>query len=160
MNVPSSILVPVDLSPRSRSGLIGAAILARRMNASVVIHLNVNLPEEQFLIEQARADDPDDVTSIAQLAAATLERWGDEFLPDLQRVASVTFADHPADGILDAIEASDADLVVMTSHGRSGLSQWILGSVTQRVVRDAPVPVMIIPAGGEGSSEAEGSPSP
>lgn len=43
------------------------------------------------------------------------------------------------------------DLLVMTTHGRSGLAHWIMGSVTERVVRSAPCPVLIVRKSGGGS---------
>jgi nucleotide-binding universal stress UspA family protein len=42
----------------------------------------------------------------------------------------------------------DGDLVVLTSHGRSGIQRWLLGSVAEQLVRTAPVPVMLVPAAG------------
>jgi nucleotide-binding universal stress UspA family protein len=44
--------------------------------------------------------------------------------------------------IVDVASAEDVDLIVMTTHGRTGLTRWVLGSVTERVLRDAPCPVM------------------
>jgi nucleotide-binding universal stress UspA family protein len=53
---------------------------------------------------------------------------------------------HPADALLREIQDHDIDLVVMTSHGRSGLVRWALGSVTDRMIR-GPVPVLVIQPG-------------
>jgi nucleotide-binding universal stress UspA family protein len=46
--------------------------------------------------------------------------------------------------ILEAIEESGADLVVMSTHGRSGLDRWRFGSVAERVARHTSVPVVLI----------------
>jgi nucleotide-binding universal stress UspA family protein len=51
---------------------------------------------------------------------------------------------HPVEGILQRIRESDPDLVVMGTHGRSALSKLILGSVTARVVLEAPCPVLTV----------------
>jgi nucleotide-binding universal stress UspA family protein len=51
---------------------------------------------------------------------------------------------HPAEAIVDHAADSDADLVVMGTHGRSGIGRRLLGSVTERVVRGADVPVMTV----------------
>ncbi len=45
--------------------------------------------------------------------------------------------------IADAVH--DGDLIVMTSHGRSGVHRWLLGSVAEKLVREAPVPVVLVP---------------
>lgn len=50
----------------------------------------------------------------------------------------------PHDVILDYADAADADLIVMGTHGRSGLDRYLLGSVTERVVRTADVPVLTV----------------
>ncbi|MFD1515042.1 universal stress protein [Halomarina rubra] len=53
--------------------------------------------------------------------------------------------DRPHRAILDAVDAHDADLVVMGTHGRSGVSRIVLGSVAEKVVRASPVPVLTVP---------------
>ena len=50
--------------------------------------------------------------------------------------------------ILEYAEANDVDLIVMGTHGRRGLDRWLLGSVTERVVKNAPVPVLVVDIGG------------
>jgi nucleotide-binding universal stress UspA family protein len=52
----------------------------------------------------------------------------------------------PADAILEHVRASGADLLVMTTHGRSGISRWALGSVADRLVRTAEAPVLLLRA--------------
>ncbi|GIV84495.1 MAG: hypothetical protein KatS3mg052_1502 [Candidatus Roseilinea sp.] len=49
-----------------------------------------------------------------------------------------------ADAILDRAEEVGADLIVMSTHGRSGMERWLLGSVAEKVVRGAKTPVMLI----------------
>ncbi|MBZ0293515.1 MAG: universal stress protein [Anaerolineae bacterium] len=51
----------------------------------------------------------------------------------------------PADAIIDAVKSMNVDLVVMSTHGRSGVGRWLMGSVTQKVLGAAPCPVMAIP---------------
>ncbi len=51
---------------------------------------------------------------------------------------------NPAEEILDCIAEIGADLVVMNTHGLSGVSRWAYGSVTDRVLRNAPCPVLLI----------------
>jgi nucleotide-binding universal stress UspA family protein len=49
------------------------------------------------------------------------------------------------DNITDFVEAAGIDLIVMSTHGRSGLQRFLLGSVTDRVIRSSHVPVLAIP---------------
>jgi nucleotide-binding universal stress UspA family protein len=72
---------------------------------------------------------------------------------------------HPqaATALLEAVKAQQCDLVVLCSHGRSGLTRWALGSVAQKLTRHAPVPVLVlrvnealpVPAEGEGDHPAK-----
>jgi nucleotide-binding universal stress UspA family protein len=64
------------------------------------------------------------------------------------RVVSRVRDGEPAEEILDQLRAEPADLVVMRTHGRSGLGRVVLGSVTERVVSEGGVPVVLLRAGG------------
>lgn len=50
----------------------------------------------------------------------------------------------PADAILDYAESQNIDLIALATHGRSGISRFVFGSVTQKVIQAAPVPVLVI----------------
>ena len=49
-----------------------------------------------------------------------------------------------ADAILDYAQNSRADLIIMSTHGRSGISRWTFGSVTDKVIRHSKVPVLTV----------------
>jgi len=53
---------------------------------------------------------------------------------------------NPSDKILEFAEKNNIDLIVMTTHGRSGARRWIFGSVAQKVIHNSAVPVIIVPA--------------
>jgi nucleotide-binding universal stress UspA family protein len=57
---------------------------------------------------------------------------------------SVVLKGSPAEAILDYAGSNDVDLVILSTHGRSGPSRWALGSVADHVLRRSVVPVMII----------------
>lgn len=50
----------------------------------------------------------------------------------------------PADEIADFVEKNKVDLIVMATHGRSGVGRWVFGSVSDRVLREARVPVLMV----------------
>ncbi|OGO25315.1 MAG: hypothetical protein A2144_09740 [Chloroflexi bacterium RBG_16_50_9] len=51
-----------------------------------------------------------------------------------------------ADGILKAAEEAKADMIAMSTHGRSGLRRWAFGSITDKVLRGSSVPVLTVRA--------------
>lgn len=73
-----------------------------------------------------------------------LTRIAAEFRAEGYNVAIEVSAMPAAEAILDYAEAQKADLIAIATHGRSGISRWVFGSVTQKVVQAAPVPVLVI----------------
>lgn len=59
----------------------------------------------------------------------------------------------PADVIIESAEKLKVDTIVISTHGRSGFSRWILGSVTNKVIGAAPCPVYVIPPEHDGHTE-------
>lgn len=138
---PAKILVPVDLSERSELAIQYAAMMAEKFDAEIVLAINVNLPERSLLDEFARAEG----ISVEAAAESALRRLADTHAANSPSSVVVRFDDFVAEGILHAVETSGADLVVIGSHGRSGFSRWTLGSVAEKIVRTAPVPVVVVP---------------
>jgi nucleotide-binding universal stress UspA family protein len=56
----------------------------------------------------------------------------------------VITAEDAAGTILDYAKDNGVDLIIMTSHGRSGLSRWLMGSVAEKVVRNSQIPVLMV----------------
>ena len=67
-------------------------------------------------------------------------------LPNDRIVTQLVDAVSPADGILDVCEQTEADSIVMSTHGRSGINRWVFGSVAEKVLRGAKVPVVLLPS--------------
>jgi nucleotide-binding universal stress UspA family protein len=67
-------------------------------------------------------------------------------LPDDVPTERVVREGIPHAAVLDYVDDSSVDLVVMGTHGRTGLDHYLVGSVTERVVRNAPVPVLTVRA--------------
>lgn len=60
------------------------------------------------------------------------------------KVQSVLLKGKAADELIDYIKESDADLMVIASHGRSGISRWIWGSVTEKLLRSVCMPILMV----------------
>jgi nucleotide-binding universal stress UspA family protein len=142
MTEPKIILVPVDLTDKSRPCVAYAGMLARSFGASLVLVTNVNVPELAAVQAYGAANDIDEDDKAGR---ALLEELATEHAPDVDATAVLAFEDFPADGILAAAERYGADLIVLASHGRRGVSRFFLGSVAEVVARKAGMPVVIVP---------------
>lgn len=77
-------------------------------------------------------------------ATKYLEGMVAKYKPSGVNVESVLLKGRPAEELIDYIKDSGADLVVIASHGRSGIGRWIHGSVTERVLRSVCVPILMV----------------
>lgn len=120
------ILVPLDGSARAEQILVQVARLLRREDAEVIL-LGVTEPPE----ERRRA------------AAAYVSATADALARQGARVRSLLREGWAAPEILRAAEEEKATLIALTTHGRSGVARWLLGSVTEKVLRGASMPVLM-----------------
>lgn len=139
-----SILCPVDFSPQSRAALRAASLTAERFGGALTV-MFVNDP---MLLAAARAAYGErrkfvDRTN-AELARFVRQAIGaSRSEPD--GIPLVVRAGNPAEEILAEARRSGSDLVVMGSHGLSGIQKALFGSTTEQVLRKAQVPVLAIP---------------
>jgi nucleotide-binding universal stress UspA family protein len=141
MNV-KTILVPLDGSVLAEAALTPAIDLAREHAAKLVL----------LRATEAHGAGLGDPTE-AQVAAV---RRAEEYLAGVRaRVPGDTLAGvdtsvwygPPAEAIVEAARFRGADLIVMSSHGRSGLGRLVLGSVAETVLRASTVPILLIRPG-------------
>ncbi len=141
------ILVPLDGSELAERAVPVAARIARVSGASVLL-TRVLLPNYVEFYEPAfrpyQSVPPRALEAEVSEAKAYLARIGD--WPVLSGIAVETYpvAGMAAPCILQLSIEQHADLVVMTSHGRTGLSRWVLGSVAQHLARQSTVPVLVL----------------
>jgi len=141
--LPKHILVPTDLSEQSEQALDYACELARTLGATVhVLHVvgipalgvpELGLTMTSTMIDTIVADDQ------AALDALVARKRG------LALIGQVLLRTGDARDMIDhAASELGADLIVMGSHGRRGVSRALLGSVAESVVRTAPCPVLCV----------------
>ena len=139
------MVVPTDFSPRADQAVAYAAALATTLGAS--IHL-VHVIEDPFVAGGEWALYVRDAQEVRERLYADASSRLATMAASLDKVpSSVTteIRSGPAsDGITNAAAASGADLIVMSTHGRSGLPHRLLGSVAERVVRSANCPVLVV----------------
>ncbi|HSN68926.1 MAG TPA: universal stress protein [Thermoanaerobaculia bacterium] len=136
------ILVPTDLSDLATRALRHAGTIALHSGAEItVLYADTFLPPPHFTSEQI----PELVKNIEQSKAAAKEvlaRNADEALPPAVRRRTLVVERAPVDAILDTATELDADLIVMGTHGRSGFNRLMLGSVTEKVLRQTRRPLL------------------
>jgi nucleotide-binding universal stress UspA family protein len=99
-------------------------------------------------------------TTVAQKANKQAETDASAYLNKLASrlkrkrlsVETAVVAGIPADVILDYANQNGVDLIIMSTHGRSGISRWFFGSVAEKVIRHSTIPVLISPPHGTRAS--------
>ncbi len=154
------ILVPLDGSTRAEQALPVAARIARASAGTVILVRVVTSPIDfawynteapQAMEAALEADEAKAKAYINHVASAE----------QLEGIAVITevLTGTPTNTIFEVAKTRQADLMVMCSHGDTGLKRWVLGSVAQKVARHSPIPVLVLreSAGTPGTSHPEGS---
>ncbi|WP_034336210.1 universal stress protein [Deinococcus misasensis] len=134
------ILVPMDFSDRSADALNYARALLPEPQIMLVHILDAHdLYRPTFNLPDV-PDEDNTPTEFDDHALAQLK----EIAQDGEQVRLLEGP--PAKAIVQAARDFDADLICMATHGRSGLMHLLLGSVTEEVMRESNVPVLVVPA--------------
>lgn len=134
-----TVLLPFDFSDAATEALTTARGLVARPELMWVLHVvpPISTTSPGFLTGQHQ---PESLRLRAEAALAkALEQAG--LVGVHQRV---TIGD-PAAEIIDVAKEIDANLIVIPSHGKTGLRRWMIGSVAEKVVRRTPCPVLVLP---------------
>jgi nucleotide-binding universal stress UspA family protein len=138
------ILVPTDFSPVVDNALQAAADVSRRYEASVTL-LHVWEPEIFSVPSGQQLFDPSQRARLVAHYNGLLERARHELKSaGVMDVAIAVAEGSPTNSIVDFAKTGAFDLIVMGTHGRTGLSHALMGSVAERVVRMAPCSVLTV----------------
>ena len=142
------ILVPVDFSPHADRGFRYGATLAQRLGATLAL---LHVVEDPFVTGAWNSE----------IVVANVPELLDNLMADAQRrlamlkesaatmgvtADTAVVIGRPAQAIVDHATEGGFDLIVMGTHGRTGLSHAVMGSVAERVLRKAPCPVLTVRA--------------
>jgi nucleotide-binding universal stress UspA family protein len=144
------ILVPLDFSEQAAAVLEWAAHLAEQHGSRVLLLHAYHLPVEFQQLEGAYLP-PDFWSNVKSEAEQSLQRYAGELQARGLRVEAIVREGYPASVIVDEAQSQRVDLIVIGTHGHSGLKHMLLGSIAERVVQKAPCPVLTVKAPGEGS---------
>ena len=144
----NKILAPLDGSPLAECTIAHVNEIAKGCNIPEVVFL--------FVVDIAKnaywAADIAPNVEILQQAEEAQKQGAEEYLTKVVAQAKkdglaatgVVIEGAPADSIIDYAAKNGIDLIVMSTHGRSGITRFALGSVTDKVVRTASAPVMVV----------------
>ena len=146
------ILVPLDGSRLSEQALPYAMTLGQSLPAELVLLCAVSIPPDvQHALQKAGlASDP----LFEQLeieASEYLEAMGHLLSKNDLSFSHVVLRGLAADAVVEYADQMDIQMIVMASHGYSAIERWTHGSVAERVLQSAPVPLLLVRAREEGS---------
>ena len=130
-----NIMVPLDGSLLSERALPYSSALALAAGARLrLVHV---MPHPPVPVQARKELD----------VAVRMEQLAKDLRAQGVQATARTIADHPpAIAVLDAAADPPADLIVMSTHGHSGIGRWIYGSVADQILSEAEMPVLLIPA--------------
>ncbi len=133
-----SVLVPIDFSELSYQAIAPAREYVEAESALKLIHVLTPLHPADPAAMWNTLDNEQRKEKVKSFLGSKLGEIG---YKEIQ--IEVAIGD-PSTQIVDYAKEIEADLIVMPSHGRKGISRFLLGSVTERVVRLSPCPVLIL----------------
>ena len=154
MDFIKKILTPTDLSSFSASGVRYACNLAKALGAEVIVAHAVSTSEftshaTSLKITTSGAGADDLIGKLVEHQKQQLRQFCEHHLASVSadlNVQELVEMGDPHTLIVNWARDKAADLIVMSTHGRSGLPRMILGSVTEKVLRSAACPVLAIPS--------------
>jgi len=146
------VLAPLDMSDLGEAGLLAITPLAKAFGWHVILFHALDIPPATVAVQgavvplgRAPQHEPDEANAYLDAAAARLTAEG----VDVEVQLGAGDAD---DSIAAAAVDNGVGLIAMSTHGRSGVRRWVLGSVAEALVAKASVPVLVVRAPDVGTS--------
>lgn len=154
MSTYTRILIPVDFSEHSHAALDQACDLARRFDAELhLLHVLESWPAPATVAAEFRPQYADVFVEQRARAASALEALPAAELGP-KPVVRILRTGHAVQEITKYADEAGIDLIVLGTHGRTGIAHWLMGSVAEKVVQHAHCPVLVVrPRDGKGPLE-------
>jgi len=146
----SKILVPLDGSELSEQALDYARKVVSSTGQIVLLTV-VDVPDFPIYtvypmpIATPEPDYSSVLTDMLNNSKEYVEHIAENLRLSGHSVKTIVKSGEPAIAILEESQELDVEAIVMSTHGRSGLSKWLFGSVTQKVLSAMPCPVIVVP---------------
>lgn len=138
---PRTILAPVDFSDLSRHALIMADRIAFEREASLTI-LHVHPIVQTAFMDLTYTEPPERMAEAMMELEARMTEWIADLKTPAEKINGKVIIGNPVE--LIAQESSEHGLLVISTHGRTGISHFLMGSVAERVVRLARCAVLVV----------------
>lgn len=139
----NKILVPTDFSEHAENALRVAAMLAKLHNAEIYLLHMMEIPMQQTDQGNAHSDIPETLFFMKLAQKRFEDLMAQDYLDGI-KVHETVKADVTFNEIKESCKELEIDLIVMGSHGASGLKEMFVGSNAEKVVRTSEVPVLVI----------------
>jgi nucleotide-binding universal stress UspA family protein len=141
------ILLPLDGSELAEEALEAAIPLARAFGAPVLLLGVLDLTAGMYDVYSEAFSPVDLRTQLEGFLNQALQRAQEKLEAQGVKASGSLRVGVPHEEIGALAQEEGVGLIVMTTHGRRGISHFLLGSVTERVIRTAPCPVLVVPPG-------------
>ena len=137
--IPKRILVPLDGSPLAEGAIAEAVEIARRHEATLVLLRAV------YATTLPAADPTESQVAVVREAEAYLAAMAERvYAAGVAKVETSVWYATATDAITEAARVKKVDLIVMTTHGRTGLNRLMAGSIAESVLRATTTPVLLL----------------
>jgi nucleotide-binding universal stress UspA family protein len=145
------ILVPLDGSEVGEAALSNVEDLVLKLAPSTAVEVTllqvISDVTYDFLTDNEAAQLPYnkiDLEQIQKFAFRYLEKIADRFRAKGIKVNTMVAEGHAEEEIIKAAQKINANLIAMSTHGRSGLRRWALGSITDKILHESNIPVLTV----------------
>jgi nucleotide-binding universal stress UspA family protein len=135
------ILIAVDDSPVAEKVALEGFLLGKQLNAEMAL---ISVADIAFVMAEGGVT-PREMTEMIKDDLKKVQKMLIKNIFKEQKVWSFIEEGTPADMIKKTCDEWEASLIVIGTHGRTGLSHILMGSVAERVIRHSPVPVLVVP---------------
>ncbi len=144
-----NILVPLDGSALAEAALHHAEALALEFKSSITLLRVIVSPYQLIAPDLVLSGTVTELPGLRDQAAQYLQGVSGELREKGIAYQTVILDGPVPDAIADYARAEKIDLIVMSTHGRGGISRWVYGSVAEKVLQAAPCPVLLIRVSGK-----------
>jgi nucleotide-binding universal stress UspA family protein len=144
-----TILFPTDFSNGARAAMDHAVSLARDYKAKLILlYVIQDISIAEWYIPSSLSV-TDLIEDMQKSAWKEMDKWAAEVSLKVEEVEKLVIRGVPFVEIIRAAKEKDADLIVIGTHGRTGIDHMLFGSTAEKVVRKAPCPVLTVRIAGK-----------